>query len=283
VPRRNNARMHARARGLVLTGAVALGLAASASPASAALDSVSPNTIPVGSQDTPLPQWYDDGAQKLTFCPAGDANCGAVTDFVAPDGEGFYNRAVAKINGPHGEVLTLVLAVEAAFDPTFTDTPITFTRIRSKIAGGTPNSTYSVIEPFGTQTIQTNAAGTGTRTDQIGCVIATAGAPCDFSAALDGGMSTWLRWDSGAPAGYLGDGATDHAITGSPLDTNYFQMSGPGIGTLRTDLFTITGKVFDPTVPSFGATPVLFGNQRVGTSSLKSATIRNDGGAAMNV
>jgi hypothetical protein len=275
-------------RGLMLTGVAALGLAAWAAPANAALTAVSPNTIAVGPDAIQLPQYYDDGAAKLTVCPVGDVNCGAITDYVPPAGEAFYNRAVAKIDGPNGEVLTMVIAVEAAFDPTFTSTPVTFTRIRSKIQGGVGNSTYNVVEPFGTQVIQTNAAGTGVATDQVGCVIAAADTPCDFSVALGGGMTNWLRWDPAvppaAPAGYVGDGgATNHAITGSPNNTNFFQMSGPGIGTLSTDQFAVTGKLFDNTVPAFGASPVSFAGQRVGTSATKTATIRNDGAVAMNV
>lgn len=288
MPGRDNARKHARMRGLVLTGVAALGLAASAAPANAALTAVSPTTIAVGPDALALPQWYDDGAQKLTVCPVGDVNCGAITDYVPPTGEAFYNRAVAKIDGPNGEVLTMVISVEAAFDPTFTSTPVTFTRIRSKIQGGVGNSTYNVIEPFGAQVIQTNAAGTGVTTDQVGCVIAAAANPCDFSVALGGGMTNWLRWDPAvapaAPAGYLGDGgATDHAITGSPTNDNFFQMSGPGIGTLSTNQFAVTGKLFDNTVSAFGASPLSFAAERVGASATKTATIRNDGAVAMNI
>jgi hypothetical protein len=271
----------------MVVGLAALGLGFGAAPASAALSAVSPVTIAVGPDSVLLPQFYDDGLQQLTICPFGDPNCGAIPVFQAPDGEGFYNRAVAKLDGPGGERMTLVIALEAAFDPVFTSTPITFGRIRSKITAGAPNSVYTVLEPFGTQTITTNATGVGTTTDQVGCVIAAAAAPCDFTAALGTGMTGWLRWDPAvapaAPAGYLGDGATDHAIIGSPILQNVFAMSGPGIGTVSTDLFAVTGKVFDPTVPAFGAAPVAFAPTRLGTFTDKTAVIRNDGGSAMHV
>jgi hypothetical protein len=272
----------------VLAGTAALGLAAFASPANAALAGVSATTVPVGPNSIQLPQWYDDGAQKLAVCTAGDVNCGAVPDYVPPNGEAFYNRGVAKMTAPNGAKLTMVIAVEAAFDPFFPSAPITFTRLRSKIVlpVGAADGTYNVVEPFGTQTI-TTSGGVGTTTDQVGCAIPTASSTCDFSIALGGGVSQWLRWDPtvapAAPAGYLGDGATDHAITGSPLGTNYFEMTGPGIGTMHTDLFTVTGKVFDTTQPSFGAAPVSFGGQRVGTSATQNAVIRNDGAVAMTV
>ena len=283
MPRSNNARMHRRGRGLSLAGVAALGLATIAAPAHAALTAVSPNMDGLG-----LPQWYDDGQQKLTICPTGTPNCGPFVDFAGPGGEAFYNRAVAKINAPNNAKLTMILATEAAFDPNFTNTPVTFTRIRSKIVGGTPNTTYSVVEPFGTQSIDTDATGTGTATDQVGCAISVAVPSCDWSVALGGRISGWLRWDPSvlpaAPAGFLGDAATDHAITGSPLGQNFFEMSGPGIGTLRTDLFTVTGKMFDANVAAFGSTPAVFGGQRLGTTSASQhAVIRNDGGVPMTV
>ncbi|MEA2149830.1 MAG: hypothetical protein QOD69_1660 [Solirubrobacteraceae bacterium] len=288
MPRSKNARTQTGTRAAVLVGAAALALTGFASPASAALAGVSPNTVPVGPDSVLLPQWYDDGAQRLSVCTAGDPDCGAVPDYVPPGGEAFYNRAVAKMTAPNGAKLTMVIAVEAAFDPTFTSTPITFTRIRSKIVlpGGASDGTFDVTEPFGTQTI-TTSGGVGTTTDQVGCAITTPGGVCDFSLALGGGVSQWLRWDPtvapAAPAGYLGDGATDHAITGSPLGTNYFEMTGPGIGTMHTDVFTVTGKAFDATKPSFGGAPVAFGGLRLGTSAPQDATIRNDGAVPMTV
>jgi hypothetical protein len=285
VPRRTNARTQRRGRGLSLAGIAALGLATIAAPAHAALTAVSPNMDGLG-----LPQWYDDGAQKLTICPTGTPNCGPPVPFVPSPGgggEAFYNRAVAKLTAGSTN-LTVSLAVEAAFDPVFTDSPVTFTRVRSKISGAAPNSTYTVIEPFGTQTVDTNGAGSGTTTDQVGCAITFAGAPCDWSAALRGGVGPWLRWDPDVgvptPAGFLGDGANDHQIIGSPLGQNFVEMSGPGIGTQRTDLFTVTGKMFDPNAAAFGATPAAFGSQRVGTkSAVQQVVLRNDGGAAMTV
>ncbi|HUR86614.1 MAG TPA: choice-of-anchor D domain-containing protein [Solirubrobacteraceae bacterium] len=250
---------------------------------------MSPTTDGLG-----LPTWYDDGAQQLTLCDDGSAECALLTpaDFTAPDGEAFYNRAVAKMDGPNGELMTLVLATEAAFDPTFTNTPVTFDRVRSKIVGGAPNSTYTVEQPFGTQTVTTDAGGVGVTTDQVGCVPPDAATPCDFSVALTGSLGPWIRWDSGAPAGYVGDPTIDHKITGSPLipAQNFFRMTGANLGggttpgSVETDLFSVTGKIFDPTVAAFGSSPVSFGGQRVGTTSTThNAVIRNDGGAAMTI
>src|SRR5436309_14609720 len=63
----------------------------------------------------------------------------------------------------------------------------------------------------------------------------------------------FLRWDPAvapaAPAGFIGDPAIDHPITGSPFGNNFFQISGPNVGgagvnLVRTNLFSLTGKIF---------------------------------------
>jgi hypothetical protein len=45
-------------------------------------------------------------------------------------------------------------------------------------------------------------------------------------------------------------GGPDHAVKGSPCGTNYFRIDGPNIGgpgvnSVQTDLFAVTGKVFN--------------------------------------
>lgn len=40
------------------------------------------------------------------------------------------------------------------------------------------------------------------------------------------GAAPFLRWTSGAPDGYLGDGATERPATGSPFGTNFFRVDG---------------------------------------------------------
>ncbi len=82
-------------------------------------------------------------------------------------------------------------------------------------------------------------------TEDIGC----GNAPCDFRASLEGKISRFLRWDTGAPTGYLGNPNTTHTITGSPFGTNIFKVDGPnvggpGINSIQTNLFTIAGKLF---------------------------------------
>lgn len=86
-------------------------------------------------------------------------------------------------------------------------------------------------------------------TEDIGC----GNAPCDFRASLEGKISRFLKWDPAvapaAPAGYLGNPNTTHAVTGSPFGTNIFKVDGPnvggpGINSIQTNLFTLSGKLF---------------------------------------
>ena len=86
-------------------------------------------------------------------------------------------------------------------------------------------------------------------TEDIGC----GNAPCDFRASLEGKISRFLKWDPAiapaAPAGYLGNPNTTHAITGSPFGTNIFKVDGPnvggpGINSIQTTQFTLAGKLF---------------------------------------
>lgn len=90
----------------------------------------------------------------------------------------------------------------------------------------------------------TNQAEINT-TEDIGC----GSAPCDFRVSLEGKISRFLSWNTGAPTGYLGNPNTPHAVTGSPFNTNYFKVDGPnvggpGINSIQTTLFTLAGKRF---------------------------------------
>src|SRR5207253_3002886 len=60
-------------------------------------------------------------------------------------------------------------------------------------------------------------------------------------------VSTWLQWDAtppAPPAGYIGDPAVLHTITGSPCGTNFFRVEGPGLppGGVETNLWSVQGK-----------------------------------------
>ncbi len=62
----------------------------------------------------------------------------------------------------------------------------------------------------------------------------------------DPALNDPLLQDALTGAQYVGDGATPHAVTGSPLgqDRNYFRVTGPGgVIVYETNLFTVIGKV----------------------------------------
>jgi hypothetical protein len=225
---------------------------------------------------TGFPSTYSDvNGLSLQLCLDGPPNCAAApADLVAPDGEAFYNLATAKLTTRNAGKAVMVLALEAAYADSGTGQEIAFSRIRFSDSGGLlPNTVYTVTHPFGVDTYKTNSSGQVPKspgTEDIGafgpCSTLTAhaaGGVCDFAAAMTGRFGPFLSWDPAvapaAPAGYVGDGATDHRITGSPEGTNYVRIEGPGVNPtptvdkcptvdgffadcLQTDLFTVEGK-----------------------------------------
>ena len=118
----------------------------------------------------------------------------------------------------------LVLGAEAAFDtPTVQDGhQIAFGRIRARLDGAVPGATYEIIEPYGVIRTTADDGGRLFYTDDNGCM----SGPCgSFSQLLTQPVGPVLRWDSGAPAGYVGDPNVTHTVTGSPYDTNEFTVT----------------------------------------------------------
>ncbi len=116
-------------------------------------------------------------------------------------------------------------------------------------------------------------------TQDVGCAPVPPGR-CDFSLAnasrvMGGATTGFLRRDTGAPAGYLGDGVTPHAITGGTAGNDFavLDSNGNDLG-LSTDQFTVAGQL----AGSLDADPrpVDFGGQAVSTTSAtKTVTITN--------
>jgi hypothetical protein len=199
-------------------------------------------------------------------------------------GEAFWWSAEAEINLPSGGRGRLVLAKEAAFttEEATIGNQITFSRIRIRIDGLTAGASYTITHPYGVVTLIADGDGTAAfnlATADGGDAAATDGGavmqasgpgsgggggstfngeidttedigigPSDFRAALNGKFSTYLRWPTGAPAGYIGDPNVDHVVTGSPFGTNFFRIAGPnvggsGINTIQTTLFAVQGKI----------------------------------------
>ena len=117
-----------------------------------------------------------------------------------------------------------------------------------------PGATYHITHPYGEVDLEADDGGRVFSTEDIGALTT----PADFSLALDSPIfSNLLQWDGAdAPAGYLGDPAVDHTVTGSPNGKNFFRVEGPagsfgpnqaceGVtdgSCVETNLFSIVGK-----------------------------------------
>src|SRR5256886_821418 len=229
------------------------------------------------------PKWYMDGnGLQLGQClvtPADDpcALAGTFPNPAAPivfptnfPDEFFSMRATARIDGIGGGIgrADLGYALEGAFGGatgTAADgagAQIVFARFRLRVTSGLiAGSTYTMTSPYGTQSFV--AAGTGTInfTSDQGCLAA----PCNFASLLTNtNVGPFVRWDatSAPPAGFIGQPAIAHGITGSPFGTNFFRLAGPNVGgpgvnVLETNLFNVTGRIFvrPATTTSLTSTP----------------------------
>src|SRR5215470_3713707 len=249
-----------------------------------------------------FPKWYIDhnGLQLAPCLDAGAADpCGLIAAGALPNpalpvvfptnfpNEVFYNRATARIDGIGGGAFRadLGIALEGAFGgPTLTvadgkAAEIVFARLRIRVNGGlVPGASYTFTYPFGSQTIVASAAGTVNTTNNQGCLAAPP--VCDFTLALaNTNIGPFLQWDPAAsvpPVGYIGQPAIPHAIIGSA--NNVFSISGqnvggPGVNTVSTNLFNITGKLFvrASTTTTLTSTP---NPSTVGQAVTLTATVR---------
>jgi hypothetical protein len=275
----------------VLSGGVAQ---AAVSPAvSASIDS-----------DTGFPAWYGDAnGTRLQLCVDPADPCLAGT--TAPDAtqppsvptnfpeEAFYYAADAEIGTiAGGHKLVANFHLEAAFGGA-TGGPVkgeqvTFGRIQFKVNGGLqPGQSYTITHPYGVGTYIAGTDGTllPTKTptrEEVGCG-ATPPA-CNFSLALGSDLAKGFLAPADpttAPAGFIGDGATEVAVTGAPTGNNFVRIDGPnvggpGINTRETNLFTLAGKLAGPLISS--PKELNFGNQTVfTTSAAKTVTLTNAG------
>jgi hypothetical protein len=244
-----------RTRATITTAAALLAAAAFAGPAQASLSAmgnVEPNSVP-------FPTWYDDGVgTKLALC-VDDPLCPAgppVFTNQAPNDEAFYMLASADLTGPNGQSVTMEFAIEAAWlDP---ETPITFGRIQATLDGLEPNATYTVEHPWGVSHFTTEPDGTLKGGKRAAQREETSG---DFADTLTTPIGPFIRSVS-APAGYIGNGVTSTAVTGSPI-RNSVRVTGPGLPAavtdangviitpagITTDQFIVEGKLFDANSP----------------------------------
>ena len=197
-----------------------------------------------------FPSWYEDkNHTRLELClEAQNPLCGFLpgdipneaAEISFPDNfpdEAFYMLAGSELELPGGGRAVLVLGLEAAFSNSVTDgDQVVFGRQRIVVKGGPANQTLTFKHPYGTITIDTDGAGDGKLVEDISPAIG------NFATALKSNVGPFLKWDSGAPAGYLGDPNQDHTVTGSPFDYNKFSVTGGGL-SLETDQFSLMGKL----------------------------------------
>jgi hypothetical protein len=186
--------------------------------------------------------------------------------------EAFWASADAQIDIPASGALAtggrarLVAGVEAAFLPDFNNGNQTaFTRLRFVI--DIPRTgTYTVTHPWGQISYVIDAVNNppGKRAIFDSHDIAFVANEVGSQGRL-GPILTWdtfpgdplLDTDSNGSPDYIGTinftnpdtGGPEHLVTGSPCGTNYFRIDGPDIGgpgvnSIETNLFTVTGKVF---------------------------------------
>jgi hypothetical protein len=195
-----------------------------------------------------FPDWYRDtnGVDLMPCNDPQDKFCGGAVG--APDptapitfpdnfpDEFFYQDAtVDSLTSAGGAGVLAEFALEGAFGagPPAANDQIVFARIRYRIDTGLqPDTDYKITHPYGTDTVHTDANANGFFVTQDVGVAAG-----DFSQALKGRVGPFLQWAPNPndpadvpPAGYVGDGVTPHAVTGSELGTNFVRIQGPGIG-----------------------------------------------------
>ena len=210
---------------------------------------------PVSSENGFPTSYTDDAGTRLELCLPTDPLCSAAPPLPDPGqplsfpdnfpDEGFYSLVGAGVNTGSGGRAVLTLSAEAAFanGAVAAGDQVTFGRVRIKVSGLTPGETYTVTHPYGVdEFVAEEGLNNINFTEDVGI-----GVPGTFTGILSSRIGPFLRWDAGAPAGYLGDPAIDHAITGSPYGTNFFRIEGPnaggpGVNVARTDLFSVMGK-----------------------------------------
>lgn len=230
-----------------------------------------------------FPRWYQDDGDPANPAAAAtrvvpcldvtnpycvilpDATFNAALPLVFPTnypGEAFYYLADAQ-NLPVADCgIAGTLGYREAMEQSFTTgVPIagnqmTFARQRFTVTGGLcPGTEYTLVHPYGVSTLFVDAVGgikAKNGTVDVGCIPAL-NSPCNFDLAVVTSLSdSFLRWDPAvlpaAPAGYLGDPAVLHAVTGSPFGTNFITLTNntTGLVVATTNQFLIAGKLATP-------------------------------------
>src|SRR4051794_30825467 len=254
---------------------------------------------------TGFPDWYrDNKGVELEPCMTNlDPNCGGAVPVPDPTqptvfptnfpDEFFYQDATAAMTTGSGSKVLAQFAVEGAFanGGVAAGDQMTFSRIRFRLDTGLQgNGQYTITHPYGVDVVEAGADSAdqphpfltpGPRATARAVSAGPAprppprehrGAPAGASRGpRAGGAARPQRGPPPAapadipPAGYIGDGATPHTVTGSDLGTNFVRIEGPGIGgadnrnpctttgtnaytgpaadCIETNLFTLMGKL----------------------------------------
>ncbi|MFP3862527.1 hypothetical protein SHV42_06195 [Pseudomonas capeferrum] len=187
----------------------------------------------------PTPGVFDD-TQPIAF----------PTNF--PDEAFWFTADAAIVDAARGIDLSYGTAIEAAFaaeEPVEGD-QVSFARVRIRVDVPTAG-TYVVTHPYGVDVFDVPAGGRRAinMTRDIG--IAGAG---DFTGALKGDVGPFLRSVNGpyteGSERFIGDPNLEEPVTGSPFNTNFVRIEGPGGIDLRTELFSISGKLSNVALPT---------------------------------
>ena len=251
---RLRSRRAALSLGLAVSVAGALSVAAIAEivpPANAGhLTAVGPVSASNG-----LPTWYkDDNNVRLEPClDPQNSLCGALAaetpDPTAPisfpdnfPAEVFYMAAGTDQPLAGGGRAVSTFALEGAFatDTAAAGEQITFGRVRFFYKGLKAGSTYTITHPYGKDKIV--AEQDPGAADGVGRIRYTQDIDPvrgQFGGALNSRIGPFLKWDPAAapaaPAGYVGDPDVDHAVVGSPYNTNFVRVEGPGLAATPAD------------------------------------------------
>ncbi|MFJ4374888.1 hypothetical protein ACIP1T_20080 [Pseudomonas japonica] len=186
----------------------------------------------------PTPGVFDD-AQPLVF-PGN-----------FPDEAFWFTADGTIVDAARGIDLSYGAAIEAAFaaeEPVAGD-QISFARIRIRV--DVPSAgTYVITHPYGVDVFNVEVPGRRAinMTRDIGI-----GAPQTYDGALKGDIGPFLRSVNGpytetnpltgAAERFIGDPNLEEAVTGSPFNTNFIRIEGPGGLDLRSTLFAVSGKL----------------------------------------
>ena len=186
----------------------------------------------------PTPGVFDD-AQPVVF----------PSNF--PDEAFWFTADAAIVDAARGINLSYGSAIEAAFaagDPIEGD-QISFARVRIRVDVPTAG-TYVITHPYGIELFNIDTPGRRAinMTRDIGI-----GAPKTYDGALKGDIGPFLRSVngpytetnpvSGGAEQFVGDPNLNEAVTGSPFNTNYIRIEGPGGLDLRSTVFAVSGKL----------------------------------------